>query len=43
MDLDCPRPRCPFCADPMRFRRVPLGQDERLQRKVLSVLAVAPS
>jgi hypothetical protein len=29
MDLDTPNPRCPFCADPMRFRRVPLGQDER--------------
>jgi hypothetical protein len=29
MDLDSPHPRCPFCADPMRFRRSPLDRDEQ--------------
>jgi hypothetical protein len=29
MDLDSPHPRCPFCADPMRFRRFPPGHDKR--------------
>jgi len=29
MDLDSPHPRCPFCANPMRFQRPSFGYDER--------------